>query len=92
MTKLLLPVSILFLFLAGNANADDCQAACSFIEAATEENCEDGVEMISKIGDHCGEDATCIIDATVEASEFEWSAEAAESFYTELFEFDCELD
>jgi hypothetical protein len=68
MTKLLLPVSILFLLLAGNANADECQAACSFIEDETGDDCEEVAEMISEIGDNCGGDATCIINQIAVAS------------------------
>lgn len=92
MTKLLLPVSILFLFLAGTANADECQAACSFIEDQTGEDCDEVVEMISEIGDYCGDDIICIINQTAAASEGEWSAENARDFYLELDEFDCEPD
>ena len=89
MTKLLLPVSILFLFLAGTANADGCNAACSFIEDQTGEDCEEVAEMISEIGDNCGGNATCIINQTAVASEGEWSAENAKDFYLRLDDFEC---
>tara|TARA_Y100001960_G_scaffold199108_1_gene208408 strand:+ start:98 stop:367 length:270 start_codon:yes stop_codon:yes gene_type:complete len=88
MLRLLL-ISVL-LFSASHASADECEAACQFVEEATGESCEDVAEVLGEIENYCGENEECWVEAVVEGAEGEWSWDEAAEFLEILYDFDCD--
>ena len=84
-------VVVLFLFSANNASADQCAAACRFVEEETGESCEDVAAGLEEIESYCGENEGCWIDSLVEAGEGEISRGEAAEFLEKLFSFDCDV-
>ena len=84
-------VALLFLFSANNARADQCAAACRFVEEQTGETCEDVAAGLEEIEGYCGENQDCWIDSLVEAGEGEIGRGEAAEFLEKLFSFDCDV-